>query len=139
MSRRWTRNVQEHEAGMSQEQLAHAYAVEKRMERMHRYVVGGRRFASLAEDLLIAQWVETYRFLAVVPDDDNCWDELLTLECEFALRRMERPVHLVETELTRVREHFERVRRGSDRDRAAWEKAQAELPALLARLQQPKH
>ena len=136
MSSRWITYVHKPGAGMTYEQLVNAHVLERRMERMRRYVVGGRHFAALPEDVLTARWVEAYRALAAAPRDAWRGDALAALECEFELRRIELPMHLVEAERARYREYSERMRRPT---RAVWERAQAELAALRARLQQPKH
>ena len=47
MNSDWIRHVQEHEAILSNEDIAEAYLVDKRIKRLEKYLDAGRRFETL--------------------------------------------------------------------------------------------
>ena len=121
-------------------QLAEAYIAEKAIERTRQYVVKGRRFLEFhGEDVLIACFVQAYREL-VARDDDRCWDEIMDLQCEFDLRQLKAPIHLVAADFALFKARLERLQHVGPRDPIApGRKSGPNCPSCAERLSQPKH
>ena len=80
-------------------ELTHAYLVELCLERTRDYAARARPLAGLSIEMLSVRWVETYRAVQVLGEEDP-EGELLDLRSEFDLRRIEPPLHLVAVELS---------------------------------------
>ena len=119
-------------------ELTHAYLAELCLERTRDYAARGRPLSGLPVEMLSARWVETYRAVQVLEEEDR-EGELLDLRSEFDLRRIEPPLHLVAAELSLFKERFQRRLREGATDRAAVEQIEARLADLHARLQSPKN
>ena len=111
---------------------------EKAIERTRRYVAKGRRFEFCTADGLEVHFVQTYREL-VARDDDRCWDEIMDLQCEFDLRRVKAPIHLVAADFALFKARLERLQHVGPYDPIAWQEVRAELAELRERLSRPKH
>jgi hypothetical protein len=118
--------------------LAEAYIAEKAMERTRRYVLNGRRFEFYTQDGLEAHFCKMYREL-VLHDDDRRWDDVMDLQSEFDLRRMNAPMHLVAADLALFKARLERLQAVGPRDAVAWHEVRDELIDLRERLSRPKH
>jgi hypothetical protein len=101
-------------------------------------MVRGRCFGGLAEEELNAQWVEVYR-AACTLEDERSWDELMDLQCEFDLRTVKPPMHLLAAEADLFTECFERLVSKGTPDPKAVEEVQAEVAELCKRLRGPKN
>ena len=123
---------------MNIEELAEALIADKTLESINAYMVRGRCFGGLTEEELNAQWVEVYR-AACTLQDEKIWGELMDLQCEFDLRGIKPPMHLLAAEADLFTECFERLVLEGEPDPAATEEAGAELAELRARLQAPKN
>lgn len=127
-------------SNMSQQQLAKAYIVDKTIENTHHYLIEGRQYADLADEVLADLWVATFRELAAAGFiGDLKRFALLDIESELGLRRLEIPMRRVEPELALFMDYLERRRREGRPDPNNSEEHRAELAALHARLQRPKH
>jgi hypothetical protein len=95
---------------MDSRQLAEAYIAEKSIERTHRYLAEGRRFEFYTADVLEAHFVKVYREMVLL-DDDRSWDAVVDLQCEFELRRLKAPMHLVAADFALFKARLERLQR----------------------------
>ena len=118
--------------------LINAYIAESQMERLRGYLERGRKLADLPTEALNAAWVDTYR-AARGRERASRENELQNLRCEFDLRGIEPPMHLVAAEAERFKKRFERQIRESKIDPDAVEKMEEELERLRGRLEAPKH
>lgn len=123
---------------MTPAKLAEAYIAEKTLEGIRDYLIRGRRFASLAEEALNVQWVEVYR-AACGFDDENRWNELMDLQCEFNLRDIKPAMHALTAGVALFKARLEQLERDGRPDPAAMEVAAMELAELRARLRGPKN
>ena len=119
-------------------ELSQAYLVELCLERTRDYAARGRPLAGLSIETLCARWVETYRAVRVLEEEDR-EGELLDLRSEFDLRCTEPPQHLLAAERGLFTERFQRRLREGPIDWAAVEQTEARLADLHARLQSPKN
>ena|SRR5947209_6744441 len=117
-------------------ELSKAYFAELNLEHIRDYAVRGRAFAGLSVESLGARWVELYRIVHALEDEDR-EGELRDLRSEFDLRGIEPPMHLLAAESALARERFQRRLREDATDWAAIEQTEAELADLYARLQGP--
>lgn len=125
---------------MSRRQLADAYIVERTIENTYHYLIDGRQYADVDDKALADLWVATFRELAAAGFIcDLKWFALLDIEAELGLRRLEAPMRRVEPEMTLFMQYVERRRREGRPDPNNSEEHRAELAALHARLQRPKH
>src|SRR4051794_23629205 len=139
MTNRSLKTVQRHQVRpWTIEERIEADIVEKGLDRIRDYVVGGRSLAGLAAEELSERWVEAYRTARALGDERR-ESEFMDLRCEFDLRGIEPPMHLVAAESAMVKQRLERLVREAPIDVASVERAEAELAELYERLQAPKN
>ena len=136
MSKRWARQMEQLEAAIDTEALAAFQFADGIGEWTFDYIIAGRRFETLPEPFLAEQWLDAYCTLLSAPHDACAWKQLMSLQCELVLRRIEPPRHLVEA--ARVERAAEEQRRYSEFDPAAFDEAHAELRKLRKRRARPK-
>jgi hypothetical protein len=119
-------------------ELTEAYIADRRMEHIRDYAVRGRPLAGLSAESLTARWVETYRAVNALEDEDR-EGELIDLRSEFDLRGIEPPMHLVAAESALVGERLKRQVSEGAADPVEVEQTEAKLADLYARLQGPKN
>ena len=119
-------------------ELIEAYIAQLHMEHLRTYLERGRRFAGLTTDALNAAWVDAYH-AAFGRRDETREQEFVDLGCEFDLRGLEPPTHLVAAESEEFRERFEREVREGPIDLDAVERCEDELEKLHEQLQAPKN
>src|SRR5260370_1071594 len=119
--------------------LVGAWIADCQLERSRRYLEHGRRFAGWTADALDAAWVQTYRAARGVPEDASREDDLQDLRCEFDLRGIEPPMHLVAAVADPFTERFEQRIRQHKSDPDAVAEMEEMLERLRDRLQAPKN
>ena len=119
--------------------LVRAWIAECQLERSRRYLEHGRRFADWTADALAAASVQTYRAARGVPEDASREDDLQDLRCEFDLRGIEPPMHLVAAEADRFTKRFEQQIHHRKIDPDAVAEMEEMLERLRDRLQAPKN
>jgi hypothetical protein len=108
------------------------------LERTRDYVARGRALAGLSVDTLNDRWVEMYRIVHALEDEDR-EGELLDLRSEFDLRGIEPPLHLVGAEAALAAERLRRRVRENGADVDGAEQLEEKLADLYQRLQGPKN
>jgi hypothetical protein len=119
--------------------LVGAWMVDCQMARSRRYLELGRRFGDQPIEALSAAWVETYRAARGVPEDPIREEDLQDLRCEFDLRGIKPPMHLVAAEAELFAKRFERQLRERPFDLEAAKEVEEMLERMRDRLQAPKH
>ena len=117
-------------------ELTEAYVAELSLERIRDYAARGRPLADLSVETLNGRWVEMYRIVHALEDEDR-EGELLDVRSEFDLRGIEPPLHLVAAESALACERLRRRVREDPFDADRVEQLEEKLADLYERLQGP--